>query len=113
MMSRTGVSFCSGCSDDTAATLRPYVTEDTGRTGKLAQLGNAFMNELPMLLNHVQHEAVVDLDRIEHHEGTPVAAVAPTSEWVFESWASEVVLGLEERSALLDYLIAAGCELFA
>ena len=37
------------------------VTANTGRTVELAQLGDAFLNELQttMLLNHVQHEAVV------------------------------------------------------
>ena len=37
------------------------VTENTGCTVELAQLGNTFLNELlaTMLLNHVQHEAVV------------------------------------------------------
>ena len=40
---------------------RPHcVTENTGHTVELAQLGNAFLDELlpTMLLNHVQHEAV-------------------------------------------------------
>ena len=54
------------------------VTENTGCTVELAQLGNTFLDELlaTVLLNHVQHEAVVrgsfaellDLNHIEHNE---------------------------------------------
>ena len=90
------------------------VTGYTSRAVELAQLGDAFVDELltTMLLNHVQREAVVRgssegfwiWTTLSTNEGIPVAAVAPASE------VSAVVLGLEERSALPKYLIDAGRE---
>ena len=48
-----------------------------------------------------------------HTEGILVAVVAAAPGEVSESLASVLVLGLEEQSALLEYLPVVGCGLFA
>ena len=83
------------------------VTGNTSGTVLMGELCNALWGELlsPVLLNHMQHEAVVRGSSegckiwTTLSEGIPVAAVSPVAGEVSESLASVMVLGVKNLTA--------------